>query len=140
MRGRQSGCSHWNPPPQRGLSGPRILPLGRDLQGTSSPDVGMAGRQPLGFPSALETPRRPPQEKALHGCLTVGLRPPPPFCRPPRRTLSAQFKTCPLHPQANGWAPNPPIHEWRIPSSNGEHGRTPGSTDRNTHSAFIPPP
>ena len=43
-------------------------------------------------------------------------------------------------PQPNGWAPNPPIHEWRIPSSKGEHVLTPGSTNRHTCSAFMAPP
>ena len=34
----------------------------------------------------------------------------------------------PLHPQPNPWAPNPRIHEWRIPSSKDEQVPIPGST------------
>ena len=45
-----------------------------------------------------------------------------------------------LHPQPNGWATNPPIHKWRIPSSKGAHAHTPGSTNRHTCSALMPPP
>ena len=37
-------------------------------------------------------------------------------------------------------APNPPIDAWRIPSSKGEHTRTPGSTNWHTHSASWHPP
>ena len=48
----------------------------------------------------------------------------------------------PPRPQPNGWATNPPIHTWKIPSSKGEHVRTSGSTNQHTHSAFMaaPPP
>ena len=41
------------------------------------------------------------------------------------------------------WVDKPPFHAWKIPSSKGEHVRTPGiSTNRYTHSAFMatPPP
>ena len=46
-------------------------------------------------------------------------------------------RTCPLQPQPNGWAINPPICTWRNLSPKGEHIRTPGSTDRHTHLAFM---
>ena len=38
-----------------------------------------------------------------------------------------------------GAATNPPIHEWRVPSSTGEHVRTPGSTNWHALSTFMPP-
>ena len=52
-------------------------------------------------------------------------------------------------PPPNGWTTNPLLHEWRPPSSKGEHVRTPGSTNRHTISTpgkpgsanpRIPPP
>ena len=51
----------------------------------------------------------------------------------------AVSSTRPLHPQPSGWATNPPIRELRIPSSNTERVRTPGGTNRHTHSALNPP-
>ena len=52
-------------------------------------------------------------------------------------------QAAPLHPQSNGWTTSLPIHPaphvWRVPSSEGEHVRTPGSTNRHARSAFVPP-
>ena len=51
----------------------------------------------------------------------------------------SQFLGPPRSPPAQ-WGDPPPIHTWRIPSSKGEHARSPGSTHRHTHTALIPPP
>ena len=39
--------------------------------------------------------------------------------------VSQPFGTLPLHSQSKGWATNPPIHTWRIPSTKGKHVRAP---------------
>ena len=71
------------------------------------------------------------------GGMCVSTSPPPGITgRPP---TSRNFRTRPLHPRPNGWTHNPPIHARRIPSSKDEHVRAPGSTNRQTPSALMPP-
>ena len=43
----------------------------------------------------------------------------------------------PFHLPPNGWTTDPPIHEWRIPSSRAEHVCTPGTTNWHAQSAFM---
>ena len=52
--------------------------------------------------------------------------------------LAQIFGPCTLHPEPSGRATNPLIHKWRIPSSKGEHVRTPGSTNGHPLSALMP--
>ena len=61
-------------------------------------------------------------------------------CLRPLSPHLMQFLIRPLHPQPNGWATNPPIHEQRVPSSEGKYVRAHGSTNWDTHWAFMAPP
>ena len=51
-----------------------------------------------------------------------------------------QFFSPPLSTPTQPVDNPPPIHEWRSAPSEGEHVRTPRSTDRHTHPAFTAPP
>ena len=62
--------------------------------------------------------------------------PSPAVWKPKKLPPLTNFGTRSLHPQPNGWTTNPLTHTQRIPSSKGEHLRSPGSTSWNTLSAF----
>ena len=47
------------------------------------------------------------------------------------------FLTHPTFPEPNGWATNPPVPVWRIPSSKGEQVYTPRNPTQHTRSAFM---
>ena len=59
----------------------------------------------------------------------------------PAYLLQVFFSPTLLPPNpTNGWATNPPIHSWRIPSSKGKHLHTPTSNNKHILSACMATP